>query len=110
MSQLNKARYLQFMKQAKGMRLSEVHVTRQEKKRHVVLKYNGKAHKTKNRLTGEWQIAKEEREEAAITEDIKSFLAELRKHFFVHRGQGLEGETFADESMEAKATPIKNES
>jgi hypothetical protein len=105
MSAMNKVRFQQFLKQAKGLRLHEVHVRRINKK-SVILQYNGRASKGKSRLTGEWAIARGERDESAINEDINSFLGQLRKHFFVKRGEGLEDAVFGDEAMEAKATPI----
>lgn len=106
MSQLNKVRFQQFLRQAKGLQLQEIHVNRVDKRKHVVLQYNGRTPKAKQRLTAEWQIVRGERDEQAIAEDVKAFLEEARKHFFVHRGQGLEGEVYADPTMEAKAKPI----
>ncbi|RMG07540.1 MAG: hypothetical protein D6731_23590 [Planctomycetota bacterium] len=107
MTPLDKARFQQFLKQAKGMRLNEVTVSREDKKRHAVLKYSARSPKGSGRLGAEWRVPREGRDEAEVTEDVKAFLATLRKHFFVRRGAGLEGEVYADEAMEAKATPIK---
>lgn len=109
-TQLSKMRFQQFMKQAKGIRLAEIHVNRVDKRKNVVLQYNGRAPKGRTRITGEWLIAKGERDEAAINADIRAFLDEARKTFYVHRGEGLEDETFADAAMEAKGTPIKEAS
>ena len=78
-----------------------------EKKSAVVLQYNGRAPKGRNRLTGQWSIAKAEDKTAeAVIEEVKGFLAMARKDFFVHRGEGLEDAAYADESMEAEAKPI----
>ena len=109
-TQLNKIRYQQFVKQAKGIRLAEVHINRVDKRKNVILKYNGRVPKGRSRLTGEWSITKGERDEAAINDEIKTFLNEVRKTFYVHRGEGLEADAFADATMEAKATPIKQSS
>lgn len=106
-SALNKTRFQQFLKQAKGQRLTELHVRRANKKGNAVLQYNASAKKKgKSRNTGEWTVTRGERSEDEINADIKAFLELARKHFFVTRGEGLEDECFADEAMEKKATPI----
>lgn len=107
---LNKMRFQQFVKQAKGVRLAEIHVNREDTPKDVVLKYNGRAPKGRTRLTGKWMILKGNRDEAAIDADVKAFLDEARKTFYVHRGEGLEDESFADTAMEAKGKPIKQAS
>jgi hypothetical protein len=106
MSALNKAKFQQFVKQARGQRLTELHVLRVNKKGNAVLQYNGRAPKVKSRSTGEWTIVRADRSDDEVNADIKAFLELARKHFFVTRGEGLEDDVFADEAMEKKATPI----
>ena len=106
MAAVNKVRFQQFLRQARGANVHEIHVNRLVKRNAIVLRYNGRAPKKKQRVTGEWQITKGERDEAEITADIHAFLAMAREHFFVHRGEGLEDEAFADEAMEAKTTQL----
>jgi hypothetical protein len=105
-SALNKSRFQQFVKQARGQRLTELHVRRVNKKGNAVLQYNGRAPKVKARSTGEWTIVRADRSDEEINADIKAFLELARKHFFITRGEGLEDDAFADEVMEKKATPI----
>lgn len=107
MSSVSKVRYQQFVNQARGQNVLEVHVNRQDRKNEVVIHYNGKAPKKKgSRLTGQWRITRGEKDAAAIDGEIKAFLEMARKHFFVHRGEGLEDQKFADAKQEAEAKPI----
>ncbi len=106
---ISKARFKQFLNQARGANVMEVHVNRQNKRNAVVLKYNGKAPKMKTRVTAEWTIPRGELDDAAIDAAIKEFLGMLRKHFFVKRGENLQGDTYADATQEAEAKPIINE-
>ena len=80
---ISKARFKQFLNQARGANVMEVHVNRQNKRNAVVLKYNGKAPKMKTRVTAEWTIPRGELDDAAIDAAIKEFLGMLRKHRLV---------------------------
>ena len=107
MSALNKKKFQQFLQQAKGTKVFEIHVNRLDRGKAVVLRYNGKSSgKRANRLTAEWSIARGEKDDAALDGEVAQFLAMARQHFFVHRGDGLEHDRFADTEMEAKGTPI----
>jgi hypothetical protein len=109
-SPLNKSKFQQFVRQAKGAQVFEIHVNRADKGKNAVLHYNGRASKGKNRLTAQWTIPRADRDEADVTKDIQAFLELARKTFYVHRGEGLEDEAYADEAMEAKGKPITSES
>jgi hypothetical protein len=109
MAAVDKMRFQQFVKQAKGSKVFEIHVNREEKKNAILLRYNGRAPKQRTRLTGQWRIEKGEKEEGALQTEIVDFLTLARKHFFVHRGDGLKDEAFADPDQEAEATPIIKE-
>lgn len=107
MSALNKKRFQQFLQQAKGTKVFEIHVNRLDRGKAIVLRYNGKSSgKRANRLTGEWSISRGEKDEATLEGEVKAFLQMAREHFFVHRGEGLDDGRFADEAMEAKGKPI----
>ena len=108
MNAISKARFQQFLRQAKGVQLNEIHVRRQNKKKFVTLQYNGRTLKGKGRMAGEWQIPNDAEE--TVTENINAFLAQARKHFFVKRGEGLEGDVYSDAAMDKKVVPIVAES
>ncbi|MGE0713486.1 MAG: hypothetical protein AB7N76_36420 [Planctomycetota bacterium] len=105
-SNVNKNRFQLFLRQAKGSKLFELHVNREDRRSEVVLRYNGTAPKQRNRLTGEWRIEKGEKDEAALQAEVKEFLALARAHFLVHRGEGLGDEVYADPTQEAEVKPI----
>lgn len=106
MSALNKVRYQQFLKQARGVDASELQVRRVDKRGAVVLQYTARARKGGQRLNGEWSIERGERSDEDVRNDIKAFLDQARKDFFVKRGEGLGDEGFADSAMEAPVDPI----
>lgn len=109
MSAINKVKYQQFVRQAKGVQVNEVHVKRADKGKTVQLHYNARPPKGRQRLNGVWAIARDEKSEEQIVGEIKEFLGLVRKDFFVKRGEGLQGDALADETMEAKGTPIVSE-
>jgi len=100
---LNNMKYTQFVRQAKGLGIDDLHVSRGEKKDKVILKYHGIA-KNKTRLNGEWAIPR--KDEAAVATGIKTFLERARKDFFVRRGEGLTGDAFKDEKQDTDVKPI----
>ena len=102
---INNARYQTFLKQARGAEVREVHVSRLERGKPVVLQYNART-KTRGRLAGEWAIDRGE-DPAALEAEIKTALAMLRKDFFVRRGDGLTGEAYADAAQDAPVEPIR---
>jgi hypothetical protein len=97
---LNNMKYTQFVRQARGLGIDDLHVSRGEKKDKVVLKYHGIA-RNKTRINGEWSIPRAD--EAA---GIKTFLERARKDFFVRRGEGLTGDAFKDEKQDTEVKPI----
>ncbi len=103
---MNNVKYKQFVRQAKGANVTEIHINRVDKRSVVQLQYNGRAPKGRNRVNGQWLIDREERPDEAVVEEIKTFLSMARKDFFVRRGEGLEGETYADAKMEEAVKPI----
>lgn len=103
MSMVNKTRYKNFLQQARGAKIFEIHVNREDKQSAVVLKLNGRAPRGGKRVTGEWTIPKADKDETALTEAVKAFLDQARQSFLVHRGEGLEDEVYADPEQEAKA-------
>ncbi len=107
---LSKSKFSQFVRQAKGAQVFEIHVNRTNKGKTAVLHYNGRAPKGKTRLTGQWTISRDGRDEEDVVKDVKAFLELARKTFYVHRGEGLEDDSYADEKMEAKGKPITSES
>ncbi len=107
MSAINRVRFQQFVRQARAAKVQEIHVNRSDKRNAVVLKYNGRAPRGRQRVTGEWTISRGDRDDAAIAKEVQSFLELARKQFFVRGGEGLKDEKFADADMEAKAEPIK---
>jgi len=106
---LSKKRWSQFVSQARGANVLEIRIKRQDKRNAVVLRYSGQVPKKKSRVNGEWSISRGGREAEALDADVLAFLNQAREHFFVHRGEGLEDEKYADGAMEAKGTPIKGE-
>ena len=104
---MDKMRFQQFVKQAKGNKIFEIQVSREDKASAVVLSYKGKAHRQRNVLNGRWTIKKGEQDDAALTQAVQDFLAMARKHFIVQRGPGLEDEAYADAAQEQKVEQIK---
>ena len=100
---LNNMKYTQFVRQAKGLGIDDLHVSRGAKKDKVVLKYHGIA-KNKTRINGEWAIPR--KDEAEVATGIKAFLERARKDFFVRRGEGLSGDAFKDEKQDTEVKPI----
>lgn len=105
--QLNKQKYAQFVKQARGVDISEITVSKGEKRDKVVLTYIATA-RNRQRLHGEWSIPRGERAPEEVTADIQRFLSQARKDFFVRRGQGLEGDAFKDATQEVEVKTITN--
>jgi hypothetical protein len=107
--QLNKMKYAQFVKQARGVDVTEITVTKGEKRDKVVLTYVGTA-RNRQRLHGEWAIPRGERSADDVKADIQKFLAQARKDFFVRRGQGLDqDDAFKDAAQEVEVKTIQNE-
>jgi len=102
MSRVNQVRYKNFVQQANGAKIFEIHANREDKTSTVVLKLNGRAPRGKKRITAEWTISKTDKDEAALNGEVKAFLDMARKTFVVHRGAGLEDEQYADPEQEAK--------
>lgn len=102
MSRVNKTRFKNFVQQANGAKIFEIHANREDKTSSVVIKLNGRAPRGKKRITAEWTISKTEKDAAALDAEVKEFLDMARKTFLVHRGAGLEDEQFADPEQEAK--------
>ena len=101
--QLNKVKYAQFVKQARGNAITDIQVSRVDRKDKVVLQYVGTAKMSKQRFVGEWAVARGERPEAEVQGDIRKFLEQARKDFLVRRGQGLEGDDFKDAAQDVDA-------
>lgn len=112
---VNRVRYQQFVRQARGLEVNELHVNRVDKRSAVLLQYNGRSRKGKQRLTGQWTIDRvakgetDEKTDEQLAAEIKEFLAMARKDFYVRRGEGLSGDAYADAQQEQEATPIKEE-
>lgn len=102
MSRVNKIRFKQFVQQANGAKIFEIHANRENKTSSVVMKLNGRAPRGRLRITAEWTISTAEKDEATLTAEVKAFLDMARKTFVVHRGTGLEDEIYADAEQEAK--------
>src|SRR5579871_3100727 len=103
---MNKVKWQQFVKQAKGLNIAEAHVKREDRgPTTVVLKYNGRARNGRI-VSGEWVVESKDKDEAFVTSAIKEFLDRARKEFFVKRESGLEGNAYAstqeDEAKKAK--------
>ncbi len=49
MSKLSLAKFNQFVNQARGQNVHELHVNRQDRRKEILLRYNGKAPKKKRR-------------------------------------------------------------
>lgn len=107
---INKVKFQQFVKQAKGQKIFELYVSREDRKSHVLLLFNGRAPRQRNRLNGQWRIDIGDKDAAAVNAEVNEFLATARKHFIVERGTGLEDEVFADAEHEAKVAPITKDS
>jgi hypothetical protein len=101
--QLNKVKYAQFIKQARGNDITDIQVSRVDRKDKVVLQYVGTAKKSRQRFVGEWAVARTDRTEDDVKADIRKFLDHARKEFFVRRGQGLEGDDYKDAAQDVDA-------
>lgn len=102
---LNKVRYQQFLKQARGADVRDVHVSRVERGKLVVLQYNARP-KGRGRITAEWAIERGE-DAAAVDNEVREVLGMFRKDFLVRRGEGLTGDAFADATQEAPIEQLK---
>lgn len=109
--QMNKVKYQQFVKQAKGSDITEIHVDRESRGTVVVVKYNGKNRKGGRIVQAEWLIDRSEKDEAKVDAEIRAFLDRARKDFFVRREPGLQGESFTSKQEEEglRAKPIVKE-
>lgn len=98
---LNKVKWIQFVKQAKGLNITDMHVSREK----AQLRYNGRARNGRI-IQGQWAL--EGKDAAAQDGEIKTFLELARKEFFVKREGGLSGEAFksAQDDAAAKAKQI----
>ena len=65
---LNNMKYTQFVRQAKGLGIDDLHVSRGEKKDKVVLKYHGIA-RNKTRVNGEWAIPRKDEADEPLEHD-----------------------------------------
>ena len=103
---VNSRKWMLFVKQAKGSNVTEIHVAREDRAGHAVLKYNGKARNGRI-MTGEWVMDKEA-EAAAVDAEIRDFLERARKNFFVRREGGLGGDSWKSKQEEEaeKAKPL----
>ena len=100
---MNRLKYAQFVKQARGNDITDIQVTRVDRKDKVVLQYQGTAKKSRQRFVGEWGVARAERSDDDVKADIRKFLEQARKDFFVKRGQGLEGDDYRDAAQDVDA-------
>lgn len=100
---MNRLKYAQFVKQARGNDITDIQVSRLEKKDKVVLQYVGTARKSRQRFVGEWAVARAERTDDDVKGDVRKFLEQARKDFLVKRGQGLEGDEYRDASQDVDA-------
>lgn len=101
--QLNKVKYGQFLKQARGNGITDIQVSRVDRKDKVVLQYLGTAVKSKQRFVGEWAVSRTDRTDDDVKADIRKFLVQARKDFLVRRGQGLEGDEYRDAAQDVDA-------
>jgi hypothetical protein len=109
--QLNKVKYGQFIKQARGNDITDIQVSRVDRKDKVVLQYVGTAKKSRQRFVGEWAVARAERADEDVKADIRKFLDQARKDFLVRRGQGLEGDEYRDAAQDVDAVkPLQSDS
>jgi hypothetical protein len=96
-SPINGKNWTLFVKQAKGLGIDAVHVTREDRGAIVLLKYNGKARNGRI-VSGEWKVETKNgdaaKEPAAIDGEIREFLEKARKSFFVKREGSLAGEVY----------------
>jgi hypothetical protein len=105
---MNKLKYTQFLRQARGNDINELQVSRLDRKDKVVLVYLGTARKSKQRFNGEWAIPRgADRTDEQVKADISKFLEQARKDFFVKRGAGLQGEEWADAKQEVEVKTIE---
>jgi hypothetical protein len=105
---MNKLKYTQFLRQARGNDINELQVSRLDRKDKVVLQYVGTARKSKQRFNGEWAISRgADRTDEQVKADIGKFLTQARKDFFVKRGAGLQGEEWADATQEVEVKTIE---
>ena len=108
---MNRVKYAQFVKQARGNDITDIQVSRLDKKDKVLIQYVGTARKSKQRFLGEWAVARGERKDDEVKADIRKFLAQARKDFLVKRGQGLEGDDYHDAAQDVEAVkPLTSES
>lgn len=107
--QLNKLKYTQFVRQARGNDVTDVDVKRVDRRDKVVLQYVGTAKKSRQRFVGEWGITRGERSDDDVKAEIKKFLDQARKDFFVRRGEGLQGDEWKDARQEVEVKTIQGE-
>lgn len=102
---LNRMKWFQFVKQAKGLNITDMHVKREDRGSHAFLKYNGRARNGRI-IQGEWNV--EGDDAAAVDASVKAFLELARKEFFVKREGSLAGEGFksAQDDAAAAAKPL----
>jgi hypothetical protein len=107
--QLNRLKYQQFVRQARGNDIGDVQVTRVDRRDKVVLQYVATAKKSRQRLHGEWAIARADRTDDQVKAEIQKFLEQARKDFFVRRGEGLQDDAFKDAAQEVDVQTIQGE-
>ncbi len=105
MSLINGKNWTLFVKQAKGLAIDTVHVTREDRAGQAVLKYNGRARNGRI-VSAEWKVDAKDKEPAKVDAEVREFLEKARKSFFVKREGSLAGETWKsaqdDEAAKAK--------
>lgn len=106
---MNRLKYTQFVRQARGNDITDVQVSRADRRDKVVLKYLGTAKKSKQRLVGEWAVPRAERTDEQVNDDIRKFLEQARKDFFVRRGEGLQGDEWKDAAQEVEVKTIQGQ-
>jgi hypothetical protein len=104
---LNKVKWQQFVKQAKGLNITDVHIKREDRGGNALLKYNARARNGRI-ITGEWAIEAKGKEASAVDGEIRTFLELARKDFFVKREGDLAGEGWksAQDDEAAKTKPL----
>ncbi|MCW8140170.1 MAG: hypothetical protein KIT58_14820 [Planctomycetota bacterium] len=107
--QMNRLKYTQFVRQAKGNDVTEVQVTRQDRRDKVVLQYVGTARKSRQRFNGEWAVPRADRTDEQVKDDIRKFLDQARKDFFVRRGEGLQGDEWHDAAQDVEVKTIQGD-
>ncbi len=105
---LNNLKFQRFRTRARAAKIAEVHVSRVDRRDHVLLRYNGRDPK-KGVINGEWTIAKRTRTAEEVEAAVEEFVGKIGGEFRLKKrnlGNG-DGEASADAPEKKADAPEK---